>query len=141
MRAFRVKTIIDGPCSGEPVFLDQKISFFGEIEPRTGLLTGRSVSIAGKPLIIPGTRGSTVGPYILYALKEYGKNPVCIIASEIEPILIIGCIIAEIPLFKLEDNYLELIDYLRKCKKPYIVLDKNKEALIVYEKKRVFDSH
>ncbi|WFO75925.1 DUF126 domain-containing protein [Desulfurococcaceae archaeon MEX13E-LK6-19] len=132
MKEFKVKVIVRGSCKGEPVVINRKISFFGEVDPEKGVVTSDGVCITDKPLVIAGTRGSTVGSYVIYALKEYGRAPSCIIAGEAEPILIIGCIIANIPLFVVED-YREFIDYLGKHKKPYIEVDDGKEVIRVYE--------
>ncbi|MCY0868623.1 MAG: DUF126 domain-containing protein [Desulfurococcus sp.] len=100
MESWRVKVVVDGDCEGEPVLVDQYLSFLGEVEPARGVVKteGEEVSISGKVLVFKGSRGSTVGSYIIYALKRHGKSPACMIVKEVEPILIAGCIIAEIPL-------------------------------------------
>ena len=54
-------------------------------------------SIAGKVLVFPSGKGSTVGSYTLYRLQRGGKAPLAIINSECETITAVGCIIAEIP--------------------------------------------
>lgn len=92
-------------CEGEVVLVDKYISFFGEVDPKRGALKleDREVDISGKALAIRGTRGSTVGSYIIYALGKYGKAPSCIIVKEAEPILIAGCALANIPLFIVSD--------------------------------------
>lgn len=134
MREFRAKIIVEGTCRGEPVVVDKKISFFGEIDPEKGVVVDTGRSISGKPLVIAGTRGSTVGSYVIYALKEYGKAPSCIIAGEAEPILIIGCILANIPLVVVEE-YREFVDYLNKHKKHLVELDAGKGVIRVYEER------
>jgi hypothetical protein len=54
-------------------------------------------SIAGKVLVFPTGKGSTVGSYTLYRLKKAGLAPVAIVNTECETITAVGCIIAEIP--------------------------------------------
>jgi predicted aconitase with swiveling domain len=54
-------------------------------------------SIAGKILVFPTGKGSTVGSYTLYRLKASGATPAAIINAECETITAVGCIIAEIP--------------------------------------------
>jgi len=100
---FRVKPLVDGVCVGEAVVIDSYISFYGEVDPATGVhkLTGKI--IAGKVLVFKGGRGSTVGSYIIYGLKKSGKNPICMIVEKAEPIIITGAVLAEIPLLQLED--------------------------------------
>jgi hypothetical protein len=54
-------------------------------------------SIAGKALVFPTGKGSTVGSYTLYRLKYNGLAPAAILNAECETITAVGCIIAEIP--------------------------------------------
>ena len=53
--------------------------------------------IAGKILVFPKGKGSTVGSYALYRLKKNGKAPLAIINKECETIVAVGAIISEIP--------------------------------------------
>ncbi|MEM4481665.1 MAG: DUF126 domain-containing protein [Desulfurococcaceae archaeon] len=102
-QAIKVKTVVPGYCRGEPVLLNRYISFFGEVNPETGCLVGENnVCLPGKVLVFKGTRGSTVGPYIIYALKKNSKGPVCMIVEDLEPMLVAGCVLAEIPLYSTE---------------------------------------
>jgi predicted aconitase with swiveling domain len=78
------------------------ISFFGGVDPESGVVVERDhdlegQSIAGKVLVFPTGKGSTVGSYTLYRLKRAGKAPIAIINAECETITAVGCIIAEIP--------------------------------------------
>ncbi|NMC13298.1 MAG: DUF126 domain-containing protein, partial [Chloroflexi bacterium] len=50
-----------------------------------------------KILVFPSGKGSTVGSYTLYRLKANGAAPAAIINVQCEPIIAVGCIIAEIP--------------------------------------------
>ncbi|MCC5990168.1 MAG: DUF126 domain-containing protein [Thermosphaera sp.] len=102
---WRIKRVVDGDCSGNPVLINQYLSFFGEVDPVKGVVrtdTGE-VEIAGKVLVFKGSRGSTVGSYVIYALRKNNVNPCCMIVKEVEPILIAGCVLAGIPLFIAED--------------------------------------
>ena len=78
------------------------ISFFGGVDPESGVVVERGHeleghSIAGKVLVFPTGKGSTVGSYTLYRLKANGKAPAAIVNAECETITAVGCIIAEIP--------------------------------------------
>ncbi len=140
MKVFRVEEIVSGECSGEPIVVDRKISFYGEVDPEKGVVRGEDIVLKDKVLVLRGTRGSTVGSYILYALKYYGVAPKCIIAGEVEPILVIGCIIANIPLFKVVD-YSGFIEYLRLVKNPYISYSSSEKTVVVYGEERINDSN
>jgi predicted aconitase with swiveling domain len=96
------RIIFAGSASGTALVTTQAISFFGGIDPETGIVVERGhqlegMSIAGKVLIFPTGKGSTVGSYTLYRLKHNGKAPAAILNANCETITAVGCIIAEIP--------------------------------------------
>ncbi len=96
------RSIYSGMASGEALVTSMGISFFGGVDPDTGVvvepgheLAGQSIS--GKVLVFPSGKGSTVGSYTLYRLKLNGVAPAAIVNAECETITAVGCIIAEIP--------------------------------------------
>lgn len=96
------RIIYPGKATGQALVTSQGISFFGGVDPDTGLILERGhelegQSIAGKVLIFPTGKGSTVGSYTLYRLKHNGLSPAAIVNTECETITAVGCIIAEIP--------------------------------------------
>jgi len=96
------RTIVAGTVEGEALVTSQAISFFGGVDPDTGVIVERGhelegQSIAGKVLVFPTGKGSTVGSYTLYRLKHNRMAPAAIINAECETITAVGCIIAEIP--------------------------------------------
>jgi hypothetical protein len=96
------RTITPGAAQGEALVSQMGISFYGGVNPDTGVVTeaGHDLvgqSIAGKILIFPSGKGSTVGSYILYRLKKNGCAPAAILNAECETITAVGCILAEIP--------------------------------------------
>jgi uncharacterized protein len=96
------RTIFPGQVSGQALVSRMGISFYGGVDPQTGIITeaGHDLagqSIAGKVLVFPSGKGSTVGSYILYRLKKNEHAPIAILNAECETITAVGCIIAEIP--------------------------------------------
>jgi len=96
------RTIYPGKVAGSALVTSQGISFFGGVDPDTGLVVERGhelegQSIASKVLVFPTGKGSTVGSYTLYRLKHNGLAPAAIINAVCETITAVGCIIAEIP--------------------------------------------
>jgi predicted aconitase with swiveling domain len=96
------RKIYPGKASGEALVTTQGISFFGGVDPETGLVVEKGhalegQSISGKILVFPTGKGSTVGSYTLYRLKKVNKAPLAIVNRECETITAVGCIIAEIP--------------------------------------------
>ena len=96
------RAIWRGWARGEALVSNQPISFYGGVDPETGKiiekgheLEGRS--IAGKILIFPYGKGSTVGSYIILRLKRRRLAPRAIVNLRCEPIIAVGAIIAEIP--------------------------------------------
>lgn len=96
------RTIYAGLAEGEALVTSMGISFFGGVDPETGVVVERGhelegQSVAGKVLVFPTGKGSTVGSYTLYRLKHAGLAPAAILNAECETITAVGCIIAEIP--------------------------------------------
>ena len=98
----RGRKISPGSAIGETLVTEMGISFFGGVDPRTGLVVEKGHSlegqcIRGKVLVFPSGKGSTVGSYTLYRLKKAGNAPIAILNAESETIIAVGCIISEIP--------------------------------------------
>jgi uncharacterized protein len=96
------RKIHGGKVTGEALVTTQGISFFGGVDPDSGVVVEKGhalegQSISGKILVFPTGKGSTVGSYTLYRLKKVNKAPAAIINRECETITAVGCIIAEIP--------------------------------------------
>lgn len=102
------RSIYPGTATGEALVSKMGISFFGGVDPETGLVVEKGhdlfgQSVAGKILVFPTGKGSTVGSYSLYRLKKNGKAPAAIVNSEAETITAVGCIISEIPSIDMVD--------------------------------------
>lgn len=96
------RMIYPGRAAGEALVTSMGISFYGGVDADRGIVVERGhelegVCIAGKLLVFPSGKGSTVGSYTLYRLKRNGLAPAAIINAECETITAVGCIIAEIP--------------------------------------------
>ncbi len=102
MTTYEGRTIADGEAEGEVLVSSEPISFYGAVDTETGEfieadheLEGRNV--AGKVLVFPKGKGSTVGSYVLYGLSKRGTAPAAIINHETETIVATGAILGEIP--------------------------------------------
>jgi len=96
------RCIFRGKVAGQTLSTSMGISFFGGVDPDTGVVVEKGhelfgQSVAGKVLVFPSGKGSTVGSYTIYRLKKNGKAPAAILNTECEPITAVGCIISEIP--------------------------------------------
>ena len=95
--------VASGRASGPALVTGQAISFLGNVNPETGIVVDPAhelfgESIAGKVLVFPGGKGSTVGSYVIYQLKKRGLAPVAMINLVSEPIVAVGAVISGIPL-------------------------------------------
>ena len=95
--------VASGRASGPALVTGQAISFLGNVNPETGVVVDPAHElfgecIAGKVLIFPGGKGSTVGSYVIYQLQKRGLAPVAMINLVSEPIVAVGAVISGIPL-------------------------------------------
>ena len=96
------RKISSGTASGPALVTAMGISFYGGVDPETGKVVEKDhelegQSIAGRVLVFPTGKGSTVGSYTLYRLKNAGLAPAAIVNAEAETITAVGCIISDIP--------------------------------------------
>ena len=102
------RKIYKGTTKGKAIVTKDGISFYGGVDPDTGIvvevgheLEGKSVS--GKILVFPTGKGSTVGSYTMYRMKKNNTAPLAIINEKIDTIVAVGCIISEIPCIDMID--------------------------------------
>ena len=96
------RKISKGSAEGEAIVTSEGISFYGGVDPESAVVVEKGhplegKSVAGKVLVFPQGKGSTVGSYSIYRLKKAGKAPAAIINKECETIVAVGAIISEIP--------------------------------------------
>ena len=102
-QALTGRVIKDGHAAGEALVSPVPIGFLGGVDPVTGVVIEQGhplhgQSVAGKVLVFPTGKGSTVGSYTLYRLARAGMAPCGIINAESEPIVAVGAIISDIPM-------------------------------------------
>ena len=99
----QARIIKKGMAEGDLLVSHEPVGFFGNIDPDTGIVIEKGHDlegecIAGKILVFPTGKGSTVGSYTIYRLMKSGKAPLAIINEESEPITAVGAIISNIPM-------------------------------------------
>ncbi|CCQ32511.1 aconitase subunit 2 protein [Halorhabdus tiamatea SARL4B] len=109
------EAITEGTGRGEVLRSPVPISFYGAVEPDTGefIEDGHPLegeNIAGKVLVFPRGKGSTVGSYVLYGLANNGCAPAAIVNEETETIVATGAILGEIPCVDSPDAPLETLE-------------------------------
>lgn len=98
----RGRTIFKGVAKGEVLATSQPISFYGGVDPSTGVVVEKGhelegQAVKGKILAFPNGKGSTVGSYTLYRMKRSYTAPAGILNQECETVVAVGAIISEIP--------------------------------------------
>ncbi|AUX09400.1 hypothetical protein AArcSl_1772 [Halalkaliarchaeum desulfuricum] len=96
------RAITDGRGEGEVLRSSEPVSFYGAVDLSTGefIEEGHELeghNVAGKVLVFPRGKGSTVGSYVLYGLAKNGVAPAAILNEETETIVATGAILGEIP--------------------------------------------
>lgn len=91
--------LIPGMATGELLFSNTGLSFWGGVSPVTGEILDRHHPLSGqrlkgKILAIPAGRGSCSGSGVLLELMLNGNGPAGIVFQEIEAILTLGVLVA-----------------------------------------------
>ncbi len=95
---FQGRSISNGKARGEVIKLEEPLSFLGGVDGSTGDLRVRSGNVAGKILVFPKGKGSTVGSFVMYDLMVHGKEPAAVINESAETIVATGAVISSIPM-------------------------------------------
>jgi len=105
---FACRAITRGRAEGEALVTKEYISFLGGIDKETGIVKEdceiKGESVAGRILVFPGGKGSTVGSYVLLNLRKNGVAPKAIINKKTDTIIAVGAAMAEIPLVEVRDE-------------------------------------
>jgi len=112
---FQGRSICTGMAEGEALVTKQTISFWGGVDPDTGVITevGHELygqEIAGKVLVLPALKGSAGGMWIMIRLAMNKRGPQAIIVPRGDTILVGAVIMGEIPTIdSLPDDVFEMI--------------------------------
>jgi cis-L-3-hydroxyproline dehydratase len=91
--------LVQGNASGEIVVCEEGLSFWGGVDPDTGVIIdshhpNHTASLAGRIVLMPTSRGSCSGSGVLLQLARNGHAPAALIFREEENILTLGAMIA-----------------------------------------------
>lgn len=95
----RARVLLPGEGEGPLLRLTEALSFWGGVDPATGLITdarhpARGRSIAGTVLALAATRGSSSSSAVLLELIRGGRAPTAIIMGQVDAILALGAVVA-----------------------------------------------
>ena len=97
----RAEILVPGKAAeGPALVLSAPISFWGGVNPKTGLIADvrhpqHGASISGTVLCLPGTIGSSSAAAVLLELVSAGLAPAAIVLHEPDAILLLGLIVAQ----------------------------------------------
>jgi predicted aconitase with swiveling domain len=103
LKVLRGRGIVEGRCIAEALVSKKPISFLGGVDPATGKVVEINHDLHGecikdKVLCFPHGHGSTVGSYVLYSLAKKGLAPKAIVNRWADPVIVVGAVIANIPM-------------------------------------------
>jgi len=92
-------SIIPGRASGRILACDEGLSFWGGVDPLTGIVIDAhhplcGQSLAGKVLVMPTTRGSCSGSGVMLDLALNGIAPAAFVFREAEDVVTLGAMIS-----------------------------------------------
>lgn len=99
---WRGRAIRRGEATGTTLVSSEPLSFYGGVDPASGRVIERGHplegrSIAGRVLVLPTGKGSTVGSYVLYRMARLGTAPAAIVCAVCDTVVAVGAILGEIP--------------------------------------------
>lgn len=100
---FEARVIKAGHGEGPALVSSVPVGFLGGVDPDTGIVLEpghplQGQSVAGKVLVFPTGKGSTVGSYTILRLSRGSGRPAALVNAESEAIVAVGAIIADIPM-------------------------------------------
>lgn len=135
--------IVGGQAIGDALTTIQPINFLTMLNPEDGIITDQNHELFGRSvkstvLVFPNAIGSSVGAYIIYALRCSNAAPVAMVCTgKVDIITASGCAISNIPLVTLLDEAMSfLVD-----SKVRIFVDANSGTLFVRKNKQHMNDH
>lgn len=94
------KTWVPGEASGEVLWTDMDLSFWGGVDPRTGVVIDKHHPLHGQTLsdrilVLPGSRGSCTGSAVMLELLLGGRAPRALVLAGRDDVLMLGVLVAE----------------------------------------------
>ena len=91
--------ILEGEARGRVLATDEPLSFWGGVDPATSKVIDahhplHGESLAGRVLVMPGTRGSCTGSGVLLDMALNGLAPAALVFREPEDVVTLGAMIA-----------------------------------------------
>lgn len=123
--------VVPGDATGPVVSLAEPLSFWGGVDPATGVVIdvhhpSHGVCLAGAIVLMPTSRGSCSGSGVLLELALSGRNPAALVFAGPEDTLTLGAIVAS-------EMFGRRIPVVRLSQGPFTALSAAKDATITSE--------
>lgn len=134
-KTVKCRKIVKGSGEGEAVVSSDPICFY-LVDPKTGVVIEKNhclkgVSIAGKILVFPSGKGSSVVQVDgLYQLSLHGNMPRAMIVRDVDPVLVSSAVIMNIPLVDRPEK--DVYDEISTG--DYVKVDADKNEVIIIKK-------
>lgn len=94
------RILVEGVADGRAMVLDEPISFWGGLDPTTGVIVDRrhpqaGASIVGRVLVMPAGRGSSSSSAVLAEALRLGCGPAAIVLRTVDHIVALGALVAD----------------------------------------------
>ncbi|HEV2508956.1 aconitase family protein [Bosea sp. (in: a-proteobacteria)] len=117
-------TVASGSATGPIVALGEPLSFWGGVDPATGMVIdvhhpAHGALLAGAVVLMPTSRGSCSGSGVLLELALSGRNPAALVFAGPEDTLTLGAIVASemfgrrIPVIRLSEAAFAILSSAR----------------------------
>jgi len=95
------RPLLPGAAAGAALVLDEPLSFWGGVDPQTGLIIDRrhpqlGQHIAGRALVMPAGRGSSSSSTVLAECLRSGQGPSLIVLARSDEILVLGAVVVQL---------------------------------------------
>jgi len=103
IKILKGRGVVSGRCKGVALVSAKPLSFLGGVDYNSGVIIEKGhdlkgESVKGRVLCFPYGHGSTVGSYVLFSLVKKGVGPKAIVNQVADSVIVVGAIIAEIPM-------------------------------------------
>lgn len=90
--------LVPGEARGEVAASERMLSFWGGVDPLTGIVIDQrhplhGVSLAGKIVVLPKGKGSSTGSYVMLDALVEGVGPAGILMNKVDEIISLGAVV------------------------------------------------
>lgn len=130
------RVIVKGVFSGEALVSPKPISFLGDVDKESGRVSNphhplNGYTLRDKVLVLPSSVGSSVGSYVIIALRKRLRAPRAVVVGKADIVLASGCGLAGIPLVEVgHDSFRRILGLAESCERVWATSTSDMWSLI-----------